>query len=367
MTRNTIPVLIIMVLVSCVCDPYADAIQTSRQALSNLIEDAPAVGIAVSVGIDGELVWSEGFGFADLEHGISVDPALTRFRVGSVSKPMTAAALGILHEEGRLDLDAPLQDYVPYFPEKRWTVTTRQVAGHLGGIRGYKGNEFLNTEHFNTVEAGLQMFMGDSLLHSPGTRYVYSSHGWNLLSAVVEGAAHEEFLTFMQARVFDPAGMGMTTADHVDSVITGRSGYYRYAKDRFLNESAVDNSYKWAGGGFLSTSEDLVRFGFAHLDTTLMSTGTIELLQTPQLNNAGKSTDYGIGWAISTDSAGRKRVGHGGGSIGGRTVFWIYPEYDMVLALIANMTRLDAGEAVFEIVNAFTGYEPQDQIVAETH
>jgi CubicO group peptidase (beta-lactamase class C family) len=119
-------------------DDYIEAIQDSRALIFEIMEEAGIPGASVAVGIGGQIVWAEGFGWADVELGVPVT-TLTRFRVGSVSKPITAAGLGLLVERGQVDLDAPIQTYLPDFPEKRWPVTTRQLGGHTAGIRHYRG------------------------------------------------------------------------------------------------------------------------------------------------------------------------------------------------------------------------------------
>ncbi|HEX6643571.1 MAG TPA: serine hydrolase domain-containing protein, partial [Gemmatimonadales bacterium] len=164
------------------------AITRARQFIVDSIARVGIPGVSITVMRDGRIVWSEGIGWADLEQRVPVTP-LTRFRVGSVSKSLTAAAVGLLVERGRLDLDAPVQRYVPAFPEKRYPITTRLVAGHLAGIRHYAGNEFLSMRPYASVTEGLEIFQHDSLLFHPGTRYLYSSYGWNLVSAVIEGAS----------------------------------------------------------------------------------------------------------------------------------------------------------------------------------
>src|SRR5437764_2569928 len=213
-------------------------------------------GVQVAVAIDGTLVWSEGFGYADAARRRPVTRA-TQFRIGSVSKPLTAAAVALLYEQGKLDLDAPIQRYVPTFPEKGYPITTRQLAGHLAGIRHYRDREFFQTRHFATVRDGLAIFQDDSLLFPPGTRFSYSSYGWNLVSAVVEGVAGEDFLPYISAHAFRPLGLTHTAPDRTDSVIPDRTpfsdpdpnGAYHVAP-------TVDNSYKCAGGGSVSTAED---------------------------------------------------------------------------------------------------------------
>ncbi|MGW8283054.1 MAG: serine hydrolase domain-containing protein, partial [Gemmatimonadota bacterium] len=157
----------------------APAVEYARAILEMMRTERGVPGLSAAVGIDGRIVFAEGFGWADLENR-SPATAATKFRIGSVSKPLTAAAIGILVERGKLDLDTAVQAYVPDFPDKRWPVTSRLVAGHLAGIRHYDGEEFLSTRRYETVSEGLEIFADDPLLFEPGERFQYSSYGWNL-------------------------------------------------------------------------------------------------------------------------------------------------------------------------------------------
>jgi len=316
---------------------HADAIAQARgAALEILGRGVP--GLAVAVSVNGEIVWAEGFGYADLENRVPVWPT-TRFRIGSVSKPLTAAALAQLVEQGKLDLDAPVQKYVPSFPDKGALITPRLLAGHLAGIRHYQGDEFLLAKRYNTVTESLAIFKDDPLLHPPGTKFAYSSYGWNLLSAAVEGASGQDFLSYMHQNVFDRLGLRDTTADWNEKIILHRTRFYVRTKDgQLLNAPYVDNSYKWAGGGFLSTVEDLVRFGSALLRPGFLKLQTVEMLWTSQKTTDGKETKYGIGWNVTRDTQGRRMVYHSGGSIGGTTMLIIYPDAKVVIALIANLS-----------------------------
>ena len=242
--------------------PYDRAISVARDSVEALMAEQRIPGLTAAVLVDGQIVWSEGFGWADVESQVPVTP-LTKMRIGSVSKSMTGAALGVLLDRGQINLDAPVQQYVPSFPEKRAPISTRQVAGHIAGIRHYRGDEFLIDENYDSVEEGLSIFEEDSLLFEPGAQFQYSSYGWNLVSAVVEGASGQAFLPFMRASVFRPLSLRHTVADHTDSLITYRTRFYSVEDGVLINAPYVDNSYKWAGGGFLSTAEDLVRFGDA--------------------------------------------------------------------------------------------------------
>lgn len=327
--------------------------QKAAQLIRTFMNDHQVPGVAVTVGMNGQIIWSEGFGYADLEQRVPVWPAITRFRVGSVAKPMTAEGLMLLVEQGRVDLDAPVQTYVPTFPEKRWPVTTRELTGHLAGIRHYRGAEFLSLKHYTNVLSGLDIFENDTLLFKPGEKFSYSSYGWNLISAVVEKAAGESFLKYMQQRVFTPLRMEHTVADIVDSIIVNRSRYYEVENGVIKNAPPVDNSYKWAGGGFLSTSEDLARFGFAHLSNTLLKPETIATMWTSQKTNKGEATGYGIGWGSGTDDSGRRFAGHGGGSVGGTTFFRVYPDQQLVIVIIANMSGVKYNDLPQQVAELF--------------
>ncbi|MHC4993556.1 MAG: serine hydrolase domain-containing protein [Planctomycetota bacterium] len=339
---------------SRVAEPPEPSLQVS-EIVQQWMEERSVVGAAVSVSYYGHKVYSRGFGLADLEQNVPVDPARTKFRIGSVSKPLTAFALARLIERGRIDLDASIQTYVPSFPVKpEGAITSRQLAGHLAGIRHYRGDEFLSLAHYPNVLDGLAIFQNDGLLHPPDYMYSYSSYGYNLLSAAIEAAAGEPFLDHMQRVVFDAIGMDDTTADHVTPIVRHRSRYYVRDGETIVNAPPVDNSYKWAGGGFLSTSEDLLKFGAAHLTDERLHPETVQLLwesQTQGVDN--QPTHYGLGWRSGRDSAGRRTVGHTGGSVGGSTVLLIYPEHQLVIALIANQSSARWGDTAERIASVY--------------
>ena len=318
------------------CQQVDPKITRAEKIIEQLKDEGQSVGWSVTVSVDGEIVMSEGFGYGNLEEHTLVYPGKTRFRIGSISKALTAAGLGVLIKAGKIDLDAPVQKYVPDFPEKRYPITVRQVAGHLAGIRHYNGDEFMSSKHYETVSEGLDIFKHDSLLFKPGTKYSYSSYGFNLLSAVMEGDSGEEFLEYMKKHVFDPLKMTHTVPEYHDSIIYNRSGCYTTENGKNINTPYVDNSYKWAGGGFLITSEDLVTFGNAMLNNVLFSKAVTKELTTSQKTSDGKESGYGMGFATRTTSFGRKYYGHIGGSVGGTSNLMIFPENKLVIAAVTN-------------------------------
>lgn len=317
--------------------PYAAAREAANQQAKEWLERG-IPGLALAVAVDGKIVYSEGFGYADMEERVPVWPT-TKFRIGSISKPLTATALMELVEAGKVDLDAPVQKYVPSFPDKGAVITVREVAGHLAGLRHYQGDEFEIQKHYGSVLEGLKIFENDPLVAPPGTKFSYSSYGFNLVSAVVESAAGEEFLSYMQGHVFTPLGLAHTAADQNTQIVEQRSRFYELAKDGHAeNAPYVDNSYKWAGGGFLSTAEDLVRFGSTLMEPGFLKAGTLKTMFTPQRTEAGEATEYGIGWFVHKSQSGKLVYEHAGGSVGGTSQLILYPETHVVVALVTNLS-----------------------------
>jgi CubicO group peptidase (beta-lactamase class C family) len=151
-------------------------------------------GLSVTIVVNKQVAVSRAYGMADAENHVPVSTA-TRFRSGSIAKPITAAAAMALYQSGRLDLDAPVQEYCPAFPRKHWTITTRELLGHLAGIRHYRDDQsdLYSAKHYTDVRGGFELFAGDPLLFQPGTRTLYSTYGYSVVGCVIEGASGEEF------------------------------------------------------------------------------------------------------------------------------------------------------------------------------
>lgn len=302
-------------------------------------------GLTVAVGAGRQVRWSAGFGVQDIENNVAAKPA-TVYRLGSISKPITAVAVMQLFERGRLDLDAPVQKYCPAFPEKQWPVTTRQVLGHLAGIRHYKSDEeFNNTRFYASVAEGLSMFKDDPLLFEPGTKYSYTTHGYSVLGCVVEGASGQKFAAFVGENVFKPAAMEHIRVDSVADIIPNRAQGYRITdKGVLTNSPLADNSYKVPGGGFVSTAEDLARFAVALQTGRLLKRETVELMYAPQKTKDGKETAYGLGWGITKRPTGERAVGHSGGQQRVSTFLHMQPEQGLVVVIMSNLEGARLGD-----------------------
>jgi serine beta-lactamase-like protein LACTB len=340
---------------------WASAVAEAQQSVRTELTSQNLPGLSVAVGIDGQIVWAEGFGWANLESQIKVSPR-TRFRIGGISIALTSAAVGLLLEKNQLKLDDEIRTYVPAFPEKEWPVTLRQLMGHMAGIRGDNGDEEPLSQRCDQTLDALQRFDDGALRFQPGTRYSYSSYGWILVSAAVEAAAHESFFSFMRARIFEPLKMDSTRADSATEPISDLATFYypRFAADtRYGPEMAREGDYSClaGGNGFLSTPSDLVRFALAINSGKLLQPQTVKLLQTPQRLASGEETGYSLGWDLETASiagAPTTVVGHDSEFvIGSSASLATFPQRGLVVAVTTNTTFANTSSAALKVAEAF--------------
>ncbi|HXM95182.1 MAG TPA: serine hydrolase domain-containing protein [Candidatus Dormibacteraeota bacterium] len=317
--------------------------------------DASSVpGISVAVVQNGKPVWSEGFGVADKENYVPATSS-TLYRLGSISKSITAIAVLQLSEQGKLDLDAPAQKYCPVFPQKEAPITARQLLGHLGGIRHYnpdgKGDVPEDSaKHFATMEESLQLFAADPLVAKPGAEFHYSTYGYTLLGCMLEGATSRKFVDYLRENVFQPARMDQTQADDFFSVVPHRTRWYHKDKSGVVrNAGVLDSSYKIPGGGLISSADDMANFEAAMLADKLVKHVTRDLMWSIEKTTAGKPPHYGLGWDIR-DRFGLRTVGHDGGQQGTTTGMIIVPEKSAGVVVLANMDSLDLNRLAEEIL-----------------
>lgn len=319
--------------------PYSTSIETDRRTVRAFLTTSGIPGMAVAVGLHGKIVWEEAFGIRDLESTVS-STSDTRFRLGSVSKILTVAAASRLVDLGLLDLDAPVQKYVPTLPDTYKDVTPRLLLGHLAGVRHYKdSDDQYECRHFNSVSESLSIFIADPLLHPTGSKYLYSTFGFVLLSAVLEGAANKNFQSILQDQVLEPLQMKNTVLDDTRKIIAGRTRFYEREEGKIENAPFEDPSYKWAAGGILSTVSDLVRFGMGHLSGTYLKESTRQTIFTKQHTKDGQEVLVGLGWRIGSDWAGRRIYHHAGNQAGARAILMLYPDEELVIAILTNLTQ----------------------------
>ena len=341
---------------------WTEGVARGRQIARAGITEQNLPGLSVAVGVRGDIVWAEAFGWADLERRVPVVPE-TPFRVGSASKMFTSAGAGLLMEQGRLKLDDEIQTYVPEYPKKQWPVTLRQLMGHLAGVRSDDGDEEDLSEHCEDAAGGIRRFKDSPLLFEPGTRYRYSSYGWILVSAAIESAAAEPFAAFMRKEIFEPAGMHDTSTE-ATKVAPNRAVFYfpRFVENTRYGPQepeVVDYSCFSGSSAILSTPSDAVRFVMAVNGGTLLKPATVQLLQTSQRLPSGQETGYGLGWDLETVSLLGEQtpvIGYDGALKGGTVVsFMAFPERGIAVAVMSNMAHADTASLALSLAQTFAG------------
>jgi serine beta-lactamase-like protein LACTB len=344
---------------------WSDAVERARQEARAALVEQNLPGLSVAVGVGGEIVWAEGFGWADLGKRVKVEPE-TRFRIGTASIPLTSAAAGLLMEKNRLKLDDEIQAYVPDFPKKQWPVTVRHLMAHVAGIGSDGGDEGpLFSQHCDRPVDALPHFANRSLQFEPGSEYRYSRYGWIVVSAAIEAASAEPFLTFMHKQIFEPLGMYDTAADaSTESDPDLATPYFpRFAADPRYGPDPmreVDFSCYAGSSVFVSTPSDLVRFAMAINGGKLLKADTVQLLQTSQRTNSGQETGYGLGWDLeSVTLAGQQTtvVGHDGDSLGGIVSSLMIVPNGIVVAVTSNISYADTPAIALKIAQAFVEQE----------
>jgi CubicO group peptidase (beta-lactamase class C family) len=304
--------------------------------LQELIDNGKVPGMSITVLKKGEKIFHKGYGYADLDKKVEVDPGRTLFRIASASKPIAAMALAKMVSEKKIDLDTSFYHYVPYFPKKEFDFTIRQLASHTAGIRGYRGKEYALNKPYSIKES-LKIFQDDPLEFPPGTDYLYTSFDWVMISLAIEEVSGISFSEYVKKEVLDPLGMYSTYVEYPKASRSNKATPYTRRRSGFRLAIPVDNQYKLAGGGYISTSEDLVKLGQASLENALIPNEIMTQFLTPQ-RVKGHSTFYGLGWQVSEDSQHRPFIGHVGNGIGGYSNFFVYPEKEIVIALLINCT-----------------------------
>ncbi|MBA3948752.1 MAG: beta-lactamase family protein [Acidobacteria bacterium] len=341
---------------------WAGAAEQARQSVRAGLAEQNLPGVSVAVAAGGEIVWAEGFGFADLENRVTVTPE-TRFPIGTASTMLTSAGAGLLIQKDLLKIDETIQMYVPEFPEKPWPVTVRQLMAHQAGLRSDGGDEspLYGLACERPVDA-LETFGDDPLQFEPGTHYRYSNFGWILVSAAVESAAGEPFMRYMRRHVFEPLGMEDTRDVPATEPVSGRAISYfpRFGGDPRYGPDVmrpIDMSCYAGASAFLSTPSDLVRFVAAIEGGKLLQPATVALLQASGRLASGADTGYGLGWDHETVTlAGSQTpvIGHDGDLLGGMAVSIMkFPEHGLIVAVASNTSYADTFGLGVKIAEAF--------------
>lgn len=291
--------------------------------------------------------------FLELAHGLAhVDSGRpvtteTRFRIGSISKLLTAGAAALLWEQGQLDLDAPVRRYVPEYRIAHPGVTARRLGGHLAGVRHYIPRDFTRPPmRFTDVVDAIALFADDSLMAEPGAQYRYTSFGYNLLGAVVQRAAGKPFDAYLRETLLDPLGLEAIIPERSDSAIPDLAAGYNPRNDGSVIEAQrTDLSDRWPSGGYLASATDVAYLGAVYSHDSQLGELGYALLFTPMHTASGESTGVGFGWRIGQDAQGRVVYHHGGASTGGRAMLVVWRDVPLAVAITTNLSAARITEA----------------------
>lgn len=311
----------------------------ASQSLQRALAEDHGAGATAAIIIDGQLVWSEALGRANGRG----DPLTTaaQIRIGSVSKGFTAALLARLYETRGVDLDAPIQTYVPSFPRKDHDISLRQLATHTSGVRHYDFSNFdeaNNTAHYERLSDALAIFADDPLVTEPGAAVTYSSFGYNLIGVAAENIANVPYGQALRQQITTPLGLNSVSLDDATVRNPCRPNFYTNAFGSARIQTIWrDSSDYYPSGGLLATSEDLARFAYATFATDAFDEEAQALFtETPALPN-GERGQFAFAWQMERDANGEVEwYGLGGAANGAHASVRYYPHLRMAVAGAIN-------------------------------
>lgn len=292
-------------------------------------------GLSVGFVKEGKF-WVKGYGYIDLENKVPADKHST-YRLASNTKSMTAAAILKLYENNKLHLDDPVNKYVPYFPNKKWPVTIRQLLGHIGGISHYKNYEKEGhiKENKDTKES-IEIFDDFKLVAKPGTDFNYSSYGYNLLGAVIEEVSDMPYEKYLKKHIWEPLGMDHIYLDEPRQIIKNRAEGYKLVFGKLQNSEFVNITSRFASGGICASVVDLLKYGEGLNNDKTLSENSIRMMESSMSLDNEILTGYGMGWRIEPVN-GHFMVYHTGGQPETRTMLVRLPEENITIAVAYNL------------------------------
>lgn len=308
-----------------------------QQEISMLVENREVVGIAAGVSVDGKGEWKGSAGALCQEKADAFSDS-TITRIASISKPMTAVAIMQLVESNKLDLDAPVQQYLPEYPQKqKGQVTVRQLLNHTSGLSQYQDkSEVENRIHNSSLKEAMMIFQDRPLLFEPGSNYFYTSYGYVVLGRVIEEVSAMSYEEYMRKNIWEKSGMKNTGVEEVDVEYDHKACLYSAGKRKPKPARQNDLSNRVPGGGVYSTVDDLLKFGKALLTGKLIQQESFEqMLEQPDIEFDGNA--YGLGWYFYAPKPADYRViGHGGGQTGCTSQLMIVPASGTVVVVLSN-------------------------------
>lgn len=357
-TRSTACVAGLMALLASAstaqAEPRADAAIIAQRLLDTLRESNGVPGMGAAVWQEGQIVWEGSSGLRDVERRLPVTRE-TLFRLASVSKIFTVAAVGQLAEQGRMDLDAPMQRQLPWLGSHWAPITPRQLAAHVSGLPHYQAVDAdRGSRHYATGRDAVAIFAERDLLRPPGTAYSYSSWGYTLLGALVEEKTGRAFTDYVAKKV--APGLAIR-ADATDSGDADASRAYGFDQRRVVDVPRHDFSYTWGGGGLSGTASAVASFGGRMIDGRVVRPEIFDAMLVPVKLADGKAAgedDYevGFGWRIGGDADGAPFVHHNGVALGARSTLGLWRGERTAVSVLSNASWVSRMEPTAQMIAA---------------
>lgn len=338
--------------------------QNNRQDIEDLLTKYHEYGQfngSVLVASNGEVVFSDGFGMANMEYDIPNRPN-TKHRIGSITKQFTAALVLQLVEEGKLELDNPISAYLPeYNGPAADVVTIHHLLTHSSGIPSYTSFPRFFQEKSRDPASPVEFvktFADSTLQFSPGERFSYNNSGYFLLGHIIEEVTGKSYEQVLQEKILDPVDMKDTGYDHHTTILKNRAAGYEKRGNNYINAPYLDMSLPYAAGSLYSTAEDLYKWDRALYEDKILSEKSKNLMFSPQISN--EEEQYGYGWSIAKLPVGKSGdslpiVAHGGGINGFNTLIVRLPEEDDLIVLLNNTGGTNLREIAVGINNILHG------------
>lgn len=339
---NEMKKLIILIALFIGFNSYAqDKASRAQALLEKLVNENSVIGATGGYTINGETVWQSAVGYSDRKSQAAFSPT-TVTRLASIAKSMTAIAVMQLVEQNLIDLDTPIQTYIPDYPKHEKTqITTRHLLSHTSGIGGYKnGKEAETTKEYASLYDALDLFKERELLFEPGTRYSYTTYGYTVLGVIVERASGMTFEDYMTKNIWEKAGMMNTGVEKYGQNQPNQSSlYHRNSKGKTRDAKENNLSNRIPGGGVYTTLEDMFKFGNAVIDNALVKESTMNLMR--EHHSLEKERNgYGFGWFLYNPKPNEGAIiGHSGEQTGSCTQLVIVPKLKMVVVILTNTAR----------------------------
>lgn len=328
----------------------AQTLQLEADAyLVSILEKYNIPGLSAGIAKNGKIIWTGVAGHKDIDHQQQVD-STTIFRTASISKAITATAIFQLVEKGKLDLNAPIQQYLPDYPtSKKGTITILHLLSHTSGISHYKGNENRHFIHYPNLNAATQLFENRRLLNKPGKKYRYTSYGYTILGAIIEKVTGQSFGEYLHQHIFKIVGMQTARLDNRKEKDINQAELYQLKEGQIIKEVSNDLSLIYPAGGINMSATDLLKFVLAFENGQLITRASKErMLQAPVFNGKILNEHGALGWDIWTDPNFGKGYSKVGGQAGASSLVLHLRDKQLTVVLLSNLTYLSP---IWEIVN----------------